>query len=71
MTTVWLRTLLLQRWILNAWRDVSVTTSSVVPTNKIRNAIRSGVMMRMLIARANSDIGVMSPYPVVESVTAA
>lgn len=36
-------------------------TSRVVPTNKIKNAIRSGVMTKMLIARANSEMGVMSP----------
>ncbi|CFE79194.1 Uncharacterised protein [Mycobacterium tuberculosis] len=32
-----------------------------MPTNKIKNAIRSGVMTKMLIARANSEMGVMSP----------
>ncbi len=54
----------------NACWEVSVNASTVVPTSKIRKAIRSGVMTRTLIMRANSVTGVMSPYPVVDRVTA-
>jgi hypothetical protein len=34
----------------------------------IRNSTRSGVMTKMLVSRAASLTGVMSPYPVVEGV---
>ena len=61
MTTVWLRTLFLQRWIFRAWRDAVVSVSTVVPTKTIRNATRSGVMTRTLTRRAVSVYGVMSP----------
>ena len=37
---------------------------------RIRNAIRNGVMTRTLVIRENSVTGVMSPYPVVDNVTA-
>ena len=58
---VWLRTLFLQRWIFHACRDRSESTSSVVPTNTTRNAIRSGVKTTVLTKRAASVYGVMSP----------
>lgn len=58
---VWLRTLLLQRWIFQACRDRSESTSSVVLTNTARNAIRSGVKTTVLTKRAASVCGVMSP----------
>jgi hypothetical protein len=37
----------------------------------IRNSTRRGVMTKILVSRAASLTGVMSPYPVVESVTVA
>jgi hypothetical protein len=61
MTTVWLRTLLLHRWIFNAWRDWVVSVSTVVPMSTIRNAIRSGVITSTLTSRASGLNGVMSP----------
>ena len=61
MTTVWLRTLFLQRWILRAWRDAAVRVSTVVPMSTIRKATRSGVMTRTLMSRADGVNGVMSP----------
>ena len=70
-TMVWLRTLLLHRWIFNAWRDCVVSVSTVVPIKTIRNATRSGVITRTLISRADGVNGVMSPYPVVDSDTVA
>ena len=60
-TTVWLRTLLLHRWIFNAWRDCVVSVSTVVPIKTIRNATRSGVITSTLISRAVGVYGVMSP----------
>ena len=39
----------------------NVSASSVVPTSTIRNRMRSGVMRTMLISRADSVTGVMSP----------
>ncbi len=70
-TMVWLRTLLLHRWIFNAWRDCVVSVSTVVPIKTIRNATRSGVITRTLTSRAAGVNGVMSPYPVVDSDTVA
>ena len=70
MTTVWLRICFLQRWICSARRDSSVSTVRVVPTKRARNTTRSGVMIKMLMMRARSVTGAMSPYPVVDSDTA-
>ena len=61
ITTVWLRNLFLHCWILNACRDSVVSVSTVVPISTIRNATRSGVMIRTLTSRAVSVYGVMSP----------
>ncbi len=38
-----------------------MSTSSVVPTNTAKNAIRSGVKTTVLTKRAASVYGVMSP----------
>jgi len=43
--------------------------SNVVPTSRIRNSTRVGVMMSVVSSRALSDTGVMSPYPVVVTLT--
>ena len=71
ITTVCFFTRFLQRLVRNCWRLRSVSTSMVVPTSTIRNMKRNGVMITMLVSRADSDTGVMSPYPVVDRVTVA
>ena len=43
----------------------------MVPTNKIKNAILSGVTSNAFSRRACWETGVMSPYPVVVTVTVA
>lgn len=43
----------------------------VVPTSSSRNPIRAGVTIRMVMSRANGVTGVMSPYPVVVTLTEA
>ena len=70
-TTVCSRKAALQRFSRHSSRVRSVRTSSVVPTRMIRNSTRSGVITKMLVNRAASLTGVMSPYPVVERVTVA
>ncbi len=45
------------------------STSSVVPISSTRKAMRSGVITKALVSRAPAETGVMSPYPVVLSVT--
>ncbi len=42
-------------------RPSLASTSRVVPTNKTRNAIRSGVIRMALMIRACGATGVMSP----------
>jgi hypothetical protein len=54
MTTVWLRTLFLHRWIFRACRDCVVSVSTVVPISTIRKANRSGVITKTLISLADS-----------------
>ena len=49
----------------------SVSTSNVVPTSTIRKATRIGVISTVLMSRAVSLTGTISPYPVVDSVTVA
>ena len=69
MTTTWLRILFLQRLSLMLRLPSLVSTSMVVPTRRTRKPTRTGVMIRALMRRACGAIGVMSPYPVVVSVT--
>jgi len=47
------------------------STSSVVPIKRIRNTTRIGVTTSVFVSRAEFDTGTMSPYPVVDKVTAA
>jgi hypothetical protein len=68
---VWSRTRVLQRWIRNDCRDRSVSSSTVVPTKVMRKISRSGVTTMVVINRAVSLTGTMSPYPVVETDTVA
>ena len=70
-TTVCAFTRCLQRLARNSSRLRWVSTSTVVPTSTMRKRKRSGVMTRVLVSRATSEYGVMSPYPVVESETVA
>ena len=60
-TTVWSRTFVLHFWILNAWRERSVSTSRVVPTRTMRKSTRSGVITRTFTSRADAVAGAMSP----------
>ena len=59
----------LHRATRNISRPCEASTSSVVPINSTRKAMRSGVMTNALIRRALVATGAMSPYPVVLSVT--
>ncbi len=71
MTTTWLRIFFLQmasRMLRLPW---FASTSMVVPTRTTRNAILNGVISSALISRACGSNGVMSPYPVVVTVTVA
>jgi hypothetical protein len=61
MTTVCFFTRLLHREYRNCCRLRSVSTSMVVPTSTMRKMNRRGVMTRIFVSRAASEVGVMSP----------
>ena len=68
-TTMWLSNAFLQRCSWNASRERCVSTWIVVPTSTRTKSSRIGVTSRALTSRALCVTGVMSPYPVVVSVT--
>ena len=69
MTTTCCSMFFLHRATRNISRPCEASTSSVVPINSTRKAMRSGVIRNALISRAGWVTGAMSPYPVVLSVT--
>ena len=59
--TVWSFMRFLQRLTRDRSRAACVSTSTVVLTRTIRKMNLRGVMTRMLVRRASSETGVMSP----------